>query len=206
MAAQLERLQALAVATGRMNVEVVLDEGVSAKTLNRSGLASVLERVRQGLIEAIVVLKLDRLTRDIGDLNALLKLFDKTDTALVSVTESLDTSTAGGRMVINMLGVLAQWERETIGERTSFALAHKRRNLEVYGHPPFGYRRDDRFLVPDDKEQDALKQLQAMSAAGVSLRKCGAWLEAHGFVPRRGYKWHAQSVKEILTSKMASAA
>ena len=88
-------------------------------------MTALLERVRNGEIERIVVAKLDRLTRGIRDLCNLVELCVEYDVALVSASESLDTSSAAGRMVVHMLGVFAQWEREAIAERTREALAAK---------------------------------------------------------------------------------
>jgi site-specific DNA recombinase len=121
--------------------EIVTDAGESAKTLRRPGMAKVLADVRHGVISRVVVFKLDRITRSTRDLADLIELFGDSNTSLVSVSESLDTETASGRLVVNMLGVVAQWEREAIGERTAEALAHKRRNGFVYGRTPFGFRR-----------------------------------------------------------------
>jgi site-specific DNA recombinase len=142
MAAQEARIAAYCTAMGWHVSEVISDAGESAKTLKRPGIVRLLEYVSAGGIERIVVAKLDRLTRSVRDLAELIDLCTKHDVALVSVGETLDTSTAAGRMVVNMLGVVAQWEREAIGERTATSLAHKRRQRLTYGPTPFGYRRD----------------------------------------------------------------
>jgi DNA invertase Pin-like site-specific DNA recombinase len=104
-----------------------------------------LSRFAPFCIERIAVATLDRLTRSVRDLGELIDLCSKRDVALVSVGETLDTSTAAAaRMVVNMLGVVAQWEREAIAERTATSLAHKRRERYVYGSTPFGYIRQDK--------------------------------------------------------------
>src|SRR5579872_6327967 len=117
--AQESRLRAFALGTDRKLSEVIIDEGQSAKTLARPGLRRILEGVRRREIGAVLVLKLDRLTRSVRDLGELLALFSRTDTALVSVSESLDTASAAGRLMVNVLGSVAQWEREAIAERTA---------------------------------------------------------------------------------------
>lgn len=203
LAAQRDRIIAYCNAMGWDLHEVITDSGESAKTLKRPGVAKILERVRLGVVGRIVVLKLDRMTRSTRDLAELLEVFAKFNVALVSVSESLDTQSAAGRLVVNMLGVVAQWEREAIGERTATALAHKRRESTVYGHTPFGYRRVGNRLVPDAKQQRALQKAQAMHARGASLRQIGARLEAMQVKPNNGgRRWHPQSVKWILSSKM----
>lgn len=206
LAAQESRLRAFVVATDRSVDNVVIDDGYSAKDLNRPGIARLLDDVRTGAVGTVVVLKLDRMTRSVRDLATLLDLFAKADAALVSVTESLDTKTAAGRMVTNMLGVVAQWERETIGERTAFAHAHQRKSGKVYsGRTPFGYRatKDDR-LVPDPKTQPVLAMIRTMHAngEGASLRMIAKALTERRIAAPHGKQWYASSVKAIIDSRM----
>src|SRR5579862_7282435 len=153
--AQAARIGAYAVAMGWDVSEVVRDPGHSAKTLARPGMARILDAVRAGRVERVIVTKLDRLVRSTRDLADVLDLFARTNTALVSIGETLDTQSAAGRMVVGFLGVVAQWERESCAERTSAALAHKRACGRVYGRVPFGYARHGDALVPHPEEQAA---------------------------------------------------
>ena len=136
LAAQEARIAAYAVAMGWCVSEVIHDAGESAKSLKRPGIAALLSQVRNSGVERIIVAKLDRLTRSVRDLAELIELCAKYGVALVSIGETLDTSSAGGRLVVNMLGVVAQWEREAIGERTATSLAHKRRQRCAYSPTP----------------------------------------------------------------------
>ncbi len=184
--------------------DFIHDAGESAKSLKRPGIATILEAVRRDEIERLVVAKLDRLTRNVRDLSDLIELCAKHDVALVSVGETLDTSSAAGRMVVNMLGVVAAWEREAIAERTATALAHMRRARSVYGSTPFGYVRKGDSLVPHAKEQRALRDAIIMDRAGKSFRDIAAMLTARGAVPKRGKAWHASSVRAMLRSRIAT--
>jgi len=202
LAAQEDRLKAFAVATGRDLGKVVIDDGQSAKNLARPGLRQILDGVRRKQIGAVIVIKLDRLTRSVRDLGELLDLFNRFDVALVSVSESLDTASAAGRLMINVLGSVAAWEREAIGERTAFALAHKRRQRAVYSPEPFGWTRVGDMLVADPQEQAALARAKVMSAGGATLRQIGEEFVRLGVAPKRGgLKWHAASVRSILRSR-----
>ena len=98
-------------------------------------------------MESVFVVKIDRLTRSIRDLCDIVELFARHNCALVSTAESIDTGTASGRMVLSLLGVLAQFEREQISERTSLSLGHLRRNKRPYGKVPFGCARVGNALV-----------------------------------------------------------
>lgn len=184
--------------------EIVRDAGESAKSLKRPGIHRIIEGVRGRTIGRVVILKLDRATRSTRDLASLLEVFARADASLVSVTESLDTRSAAGRLVVNMLGVVAQWEREAIGERTATALAHKRQRRQAYGLTPFGYRREGNVLLPDLAQQSALREAKALQDAGASLRQIGGMLSAMGVMPHRSKTWHAASVRAVLRSRIAN--
>jgi site-specific DNA recombinase len=115
--AQVARLKAYAEAM-RLGEEVraVIDQGVSAKSLDRPALAELLVDCKAKRVSTVVCLKLDRLTRSVRDLSDLLDLFEKNGVALCSLSESLDTSTASGRLMLNLLASVSQWEREAIAE------------------------------------------------------------------------------------------
>ena len=202
--AQEARIAAYCAAMEWTDFEVVHDAGESAKSLKRPGIAGIIDQIRDGSVERIVVAKLDRLTRSIRDLSDLIDLCAKHDVALVSVGETLDTSSAAGRMVVNMLGVVGQWEREAIAERTSAALTHKRRSKLAYSTTPFGYRREGDVLLPDAFEQKALRKALRMDRAGASFREIARFLTDFGAKPHRGKAWHASSVRAMLRSRMTS--
>jgi site-specific DNA recombinase len=184
-------------------VQIVTDPGASAKSLERPALRALLDRVRAGEIATVVVLKLDRLTRSVRDLADLLELFAKHSVALVSVSEHLDTNSAAGRLVLNVMGTVSQWEREAIAERTATALAPKRSVGAVYGSTPFGYVREGAALVEDPTEQAALAEAIQMDRAGASYREIGRMLTACGAKPKRATTWHAASVRAVLRSRIA---
>jgi site-specific DNA recombinase len=115
-------------------------ESRSLTNINRPDLQRIMTMVHSGKVQAVIVAKLDRLTRSVKDLCGLLELFEKRKVALISVAEALDTGSAAGRLVITIMGAVSQWEREAIGERTRDALRHKRGNGERVGNISFGYR------------------------------------------------------------------
>lgn len=205
LSAQIARLKAYceAVRPGE-EVRVVVDEGVSAKSLERPALSALLADCKARRVSAVVVLKLDRLTRSVRDLADLLELFEKSNVALCSLSESLDTSTASGRLMLNLLASVSQWEREAIAERTSFALAHKRRSGDVYGPVPFGFKREGSKLVRDNEQFETLQKIRSMRADGQSLRRIVAWLNENGVkTPRGSSRWFVNTLHQVLTSKAA---
>ena len=160
--AQQAKIRAMATVQGVTLTEVIVDGGESAKSLKRPGLQRLLAMVEAGKVQAVIVAKLDRMTRSVKDLCGLLELFEKRKVALVSVAESLDTGSAAGRLVITIMGAVSQWEREAIGERTRDALQHKRGNGERVGNIEYGYQLgpDNKHLEPNSTEQAALADIR----------------------------------------------
>ena len=109
--AQENRLRALSDADGRPIARLFVDAGFSAGTLKRPAVRELLTLVREGKVAVIYCTKLDRMLRSLADLLAVVKLFQKHDVALVSASEHIDTSSAAGRMMVSMLGVIGEFER-----------------------------------------------------------------------------------------------
>jgi site-specific DNA recombinase len=188
-------------------VAIEVDAGVSAKTLQRPALQRALGTLKAGQAEALLVVKLDRLTRSVRDLGVLVETYFLAGKwSLMSVSEQIDTRTAAGRMVLNILAAVSQWERETIGERTAEAMAYKRRQREYTGGaPPYGWSlaADGVHLDPHEDEQAIIRDALALKAAGLSLRKIGVGLAARGLLPRQGRSWNPKTVRDLLQAEVA---
>lgn len=198
--AQRAKLDAYAALYDLELVAVEVD-ATSAKDLDRPALTRALAELRAGRADALLVVKLDRLTRSVRDLGELVDRCTREGWALLSVGDAVDTRTAAGRLVLNVLASVAQWEREAIGERTAAAMRWKRDAGEYTGgEVRYGYRlaADGRTLEPDDAEQAVVSAAVELRAAGLSLRAVGAELAARGLVPRSGGRWHAETVKAVL--------
>jgi len=197
---QKTRIVAFAKASDFDLVEVIEEPGKSGKNLKRPGMTRALEILESGGAQALVVLSLDRLTRSVKDLGHLVEFFDRTGTALVSVQDSINTLTAAGRLVLNVLGSIAQWEREAIAERTAAAMAVKRhRGEKTGGTVPYGFDVDQEGrLIPNPREQEALKLIVRLRKRKYPLRKIGETLSTQGFTPKNGGMWHPQVIKKIL--------
>lgn len=214
--AQRERIRAYCVARGWELADVIVDAGASAKSLDRPGMRKVLMLMRERLVDGVVALKLDRLTRSVTDLHELLRTSDASKVALVSVTENLDTSSAGGRLMLNVLAAMAEWEREVIAERTSAALRIKRdRGERVSFHATMGTaegergrkereaieyvrkRLDERGWVPKLSRQSMYDQLGRLR---ISLRDLSRELAERGLVNRSGLPYHPSSISRMISS------
>jgi DNA invertase Pin-like site-specific DNA recombinase len=198
--AQRAKVEAYAALYDLELVAVEVDAGVSAKTLDRPALGRALELLDAGEADALLVVKLDRLTRSVADLGALVKRCNRAGWALLSVSEQIDTRTAAGRLVLNVLASVAEWEREAIGERTAAAMAHKRAEGHRVGAVPYGHRLagDGVHLEEEPAEQAVIAVARELHAAGLSLRKVAAELAARGFVTRAGSTFDATQVRRLV--------
>ena len=199
MAAQREKIEQFARLYDYDLIGIVEDAGASAKTLNRDGLSEALAMLESGEAGALIVAKLDRLTRSVKDLGELLESHF-TRFALVSVGEQIDTSTAAGRLVLNVLMSVAQWEREAIGERTKTALQHKKAQGQRVGAIPYGYalNADGVTLEADAAEQEVIQAVLKYRAAGLGFRLICQRLESDGFKARSGGGFFPQTVSRII--------
>ena len=191
--AQEQRVRAMATVKGVALWDVVT-EAASAKSLDRPVLQQAMTAVAKGVVAGIIVAKLDRLTRSVRDLATLME----EGVPFISCAETVDTSTATGRMMLNVIVTIAQWERETIGERTREALQAKKRRGEVLGNVPYGYRSEGGRLVPCETEQLVIAHINKWRDQKHSLAEIAMALNQSGYKTRRGTPWKYQYVQSIV--------
>jgi DNA invertase Pin-like site-specific DNA recombinase len=204
--AQGEKIRAMAVVHNAELLDIIVDGGESAKSLQRPGMDRLLNLVDARKAQAVIIAKLDRLTRSVKDLCELLERFERRGVALISVAESLDTGSAAGRLVLNIMTAVSQWEREAIGERTRDAMNHKRTNSERVGNIRFGYRlgADGKHVEPDPAEQNVLQEIRRLRQSGHTMRGTAAALNRQALRTRRGSCWRLEHVARILKQSAAS--
>lgn len=179
-------------------IAVEIDAGESAGSLKRPALQRALERLERFEAEGLLVVKLDRLTRSVRDLCELVDNYFKDGTCrLMSVCESVDTATASGRLVLNILVTVSQWEREAAAERTAAVMQHlKASGCFTGGFPPYGYTVDeDGNLVENPAEQAIIIRARALKAAGKSLRAIALTI---GPVSRTGKDFDPKQIARML--------
>ena len=184
-------------------IEVIVDAAASTKSLDRPGLQRALTMLKQGDAEALLVVKLDRLTRSVSDLGTLIeKHFQKA--ALLSVGEQIDTRSAASRLVLNVLASVGQWEREAIAERTSAAMQHLKAQGRRVGFIPYGHQlgADGIHLEQNPVEQTTLQTITALHQRGLSTRKIAGELNSRG-VTNRGNPWNHVAVSTKLVRNAA---
>lgn len=199
LAAQSAKLRAYCVANDLELVHVYSDCGVSAGSLDRPALRAALAAIDRGEAGGIVVTKLDRLTRRVQDLGALIQGGAGTRYALHSLSDSINTSTASGRLVLNVLVSVSEWERDAAKERTRETMDHMRAEGRHVGGVPFGWRVVDGRLVPDVQEQSEIAAMRLRRSQGASYWAIAAELATGTLRGPRGGAWTATAVRRCVT-------
>lgn len=136
------------------------DGGISGGTLERPALKRLLADIATGAIDTVVVYKVDRLTRSLGDFAKIVEVFDKHGASFVSVTQQFNTTTSMGRLTLNMLLSFAQFEREVTGERIRDKIAaSKKKGMWMGGNVPLGYDVKDRKLIVNASEAETVRHI-----------------------------------------------
>jgi site-specific DNA recombinase len=161
------------------------DGGLSGGTMNRPALQRLLTDIKQGLVDVVVVYKVDRLTRSLADFAKLTDLLDAAGTSFVSVTQAFNTSTSMGRLTLNVLLSFAQFEREVAGERIRDKIAaSKKRGMWMGGMPPLGYDVRDKQLIVNEAEARTVRTIFATYVKLGTVARIKAALDAEGIVSK----------------------
>lgn len=183
-------------------VAVFEDAGLSGASMKgREGLEAALKATGKGM--ALVCYSISRLARSTRDMLHISEQLDKKGADLVSLTEKIDTTTAAGRMVFKMLAVLADFERDQIGERTKLALAHKKSVGEVYAATPYGFDAIEGRLVEVKQEAKVVAEILKQRHEGASLANIAEFLNAQGIEGKRGGRWYASTVRYVIQRQSA---
>jgi site-specific DNA recombinase len=157
------------------------DGGFSGGTMQRPGLVALLADIDAGLVDVIVVYKVDRLTRSLADFAKIVERLDAKQASFVSVTQAFNTTTSMGRLTLNVLLSFAQFEREVTGERIRDKIAaSKKKGLWMGGPVPLGYEVVERKLVPVPEEAERVRTIMRRYIASTSANQLIAELEAEG--------------------------
>jgi len=196
LSAQKDRLEAFCKAQGWKEYKLYIEEGLSAKNDKRPIYQELLEHVRQGKVKTVLVYKLDRIMRSLGELDNMLKTLEKHDCAFKSATEPFDTDNATGKLFIYLVGAFAQWEIELSSERIKMALEEKVSKGERVGGIPYPFDLDENEILIPNKEraQTTLKMIELLRS-GYSSPRIADYLSKTNTDKDR---WHHNAVIRIL--------
>lgn len=188
---------------------VYKDNGFSGKNTERPDFQRMMKDIKSGLINKVIVYKLDRVSRSVLDFSEMMEIFQKYNVAFVSATEHFDTSSPMGRAMLNICIVFAQLERETIQQRVIDAYASRsKKGFYMGGKVPFGYKKEPYMLdgiktsiyVEEPREADIIRLIYDLySEPSVTLGQVSAELEKRGLQnSKRGHTWCAARISEIM--------
>jgi DNA invertase Pin-like site-specific DNA recombinase len=178
------------------------DGGISGGTLERPGLKRLIADIEDGLVDVVVVYKIDRLSRSLADFAKLVEVFDRNGVTFVSVTQSFNTTTSMGRLTLNILLSFAQFEREVTAERIRDKVAASRKKgMWMGGVPPFGYRVENRKLLVD---ADTAAHVRWIFARFIEIGSCTVLareVDARGLGTPRGNRIDKKYLYRMLANR-----
>ncbi|MFB2594156.1 recombinase family protein [Paracoccus sp. p4-l81] len=178
------------------------DGGISGGTLERPGLKRLMADIEDGLVDVVVVYKIDRLSRSLADFAKLVEVFDRNGVTFVSVTQSFNTTTSMGRLTLNILLSFAQFEREVTAERIRDKVAASRKKgMWMGGVPPFGYRVENRKLLVD---ADTAAHVRWIFARFIEIGSCTVLareVDARGLGTPRGNRIDKKYLYRMLANR-----
>lgn len=202
ISAQKQKLKAYCIAQGWDVSGVYVDEGISAKDMNRPQLQQMLKDIKSGLIDCVLVYRLDRLTRSVLDLYKLLETFEKHDCKFKSATEVFETTTALGRMFITIVAAMAQWERENTGERISMGFHEKvRQGKYALNFRSFGYNLDlktGQLSINEEEAKTVRKIVDLYLKEGYGANRICQYLNERNILTRDGNHWNDKPLMQLL--------
>jgi site-specific DNA recombinase len=168
LASQHERLEAFCKVQEDWRIIAHHEDRATGTKLDRPGLQAALDLARQGRIDQLLVYRIDRLSRKVRQLASIAEELAKLDVTLRSATEPFDTGAAAGRMMLQMLGVFAEFEHATIVDRVTSGIERRAREGRwPNGRIPFGYARDEqKQLTPDERTAPVIRRIFKLYAAG----------------------------------------
>ena len=181
--------------------KVYREEGVSAKNMERPKFQEMMQDMKDGKINKIIVYKLDRLTRSIQDLESICSMLEEYNCELESVVEEINTGNANGKFFIRMLTILAQLEIERTSERTKFGLVGAAKKGHLSGRPPLGYKKVDnnKSLFVDELQADVVKRIFSLYLDGLAVNSICKLFNEENVLNR---KWPTTTVDKILSNQL----
>lgn len=200
--AQLNKLKSYCHARDWEVFDIYVDDGYSGRNVKRPAYSKLLDDVDHW--DVLLVLKMDRIHRNSKNFMMMMEELKKRDKEFVSMMESLDTSTAMGRFVMDIIQRIAQLESEQIGERVYIGMDQKASSNQGYlgFNIPFGYDYKDNHLIINKNESDVVEKIFSMYLDGKSLGYISDWLNNNKIKTKRGGVWAKKTISSILKNPL----
>ena len=196
--AQQAKIEQWCLANGYELVSVFKDEGISGKRMDtRQGLQDALATIKKG--NAFVFYSMSRVARSTKDMLSIGDLITKKRADMVSVIEDFDTTSASGKLMFQMLAVLAEFERNLVGERTASVLQNKKANRQVYtNQTPYGFKAVNGRLEQVKQEVKVVAEIQQARAKGQTLQAIADNLNSRGIPTKTNKQWQPATIHLLL--------
>ncbi len=196
--AQQAKIEQWCFANGYELVSVFKDEGISGKRMDtRQGLQDALATIKKG--NAFVFYSMSRVARSTKDMLSIGDLITKKRADMVSVIEDFDTTSASGKLMFQMLAVLAEFERNLVGERTASVLQNKKANRQVYtNQTPYGFKAVNGRLEQVKQEVKVVAEIQQARAKGQTLQAIADNLNSRGIPTKTNKQWRPATIHLLL--------
>ena len=195
--------KAAIVSKGWEYIGTYSDPGISGRTMDRLGLQKMIRAIERGEIQAVVIYKLDRLSRKQRDTMTIIEdIFLENDVDLVSLNETLDTSTPWGRAMIGILSSFNQMESENIQMRTAMGKEAKAtKGGYAGGKPPLGYKSVNGELVVVEEEAEIVRLIDKLRKDGMTMVNIAEELNRRGLKTKQGNEFRHSAIQGILNNK-----
>lgn len=191
-------------------IKIYREKGYSAKTIDRPILNGLITDIENGQVKTLIIYKLDRLVRRLKGLNELVELFENSKIKLISVKESINTKSAIGKFFVNFTVMIAEWEQDTISERTNEGLstAIEKGNYIFGGKVPFGYTRytdvvnGNKILEIDKKASAVIKKIFELLIANKSMYEIMVIINSMEYMKSINKTYKIRGIEHVLRSKV----
>ena len=177
-----------------------IDFGISGKTCDRPKFNELITMITENKIEKVIITELSRLGRNLLQTLEVVEIFKKHDVDLVVLKENISLKSATGRMFMNILLTLSQFEREQISSRVKSVLKHKKETNQVYGKVPYGKELINGKLEDNKREIFMLKKIKTLRSKGKSYGFITMFLNRNNYLKKNGTRFDRDSLKKLVKS------
>jgi site-specific DNA recombinase len=201
--AQLEELRRYAQFQQLDILGEYVDEGASGKSISgRIEMKRLLKDVQKGMFDFVLFYKLDRIARDLKDALEISDILDQNNVKMYVHVEKIDTSTSSGKMYFQIMGSVAEFERNTIVDRVKMGMTQRAKEGNFNGGQCLGYDSVDKTLVINEEEAAIVREIFSLSEQGLGYKAIVSRLNAKGYITKRGKQFSVSGVKQILDNPM----
>ncbi len=184
-------------------LQIYQETTTSTNTQSQPILEQIIADSGKNSFDVLVIARLDRLTRNIRQLNTLInEMCMQNGVQLLSIEEGFDTRTDCGKLGLRLIDIITKWDTKRISDRTREIIARKRAKGERVGHAPFGFTYKDKKLVAVDQELDTVKVIREQREKGLSYHKIAKYLNDRKIASKRGGIWYAETVKTVYQNSL----